>query len=63
MVPALLSVFFFCVFVFFSIRIAKHVAHFAFCFTNCVVKLAFWSPSKAVHSAFCFTSCVVMLAF
>ena len=31
-------------------------AHFAFCFTSCVVMLAFWSPSTAAHFAFCFTS-------
>ena len=28
-------------------------AHFAFCFTSCVVMQAFWSPSTAAHFAFC----------
>ena len=32
-------------------------AHFAFCFTNCVVMLTVWWPSTAAHFAFCFTSC------
>ena len=30
-------------------------AHFAFCFTSCVVMLAFWSPSTVALFAFCFT--------
>ena len=34
-------------------------AHFAFCFTGCVVMLAFWSPSTAANFAFCFTICEV----
>ena len=31
--------------------------HFAFCFTSCVVMLAFWSLSTTAHFAFCFISC------
>ena len=31
-------------------------AHFALCFTSCVVVLAFWSPSTAAHFAVCFNS-------
>ena len=30
-------------------------AHFAFCFTSCIVMLAFRSSSTAAHFAFCFT--------
>ena len=48
MVPALLSVV--------SIFVVSSVAaHFAFCFTGCVVMLAFWLPSTAAHVAFYFT--------
>ena len=32
-------------------------ALFTFCFTSCVVLLAFWSPLTAAHFAFCLTSC------
>ena len=61
MVPALLSVFL-------LLRLLRVVmlelwppssitAYFAFCFTSCVVVLAFWLPSTAAYLASCFTSC------
>ena len=37
------------------VMLASIAARFAFCFTNCVVMLAFWSPSTAAHFAFYFT--------
>ena len=60
-VPALLSVFlgFFSIFVVMLALwlLSSIAAHFALCFTNCVVMLAVCSPSTAAHFAFCFTSC------
>ena len=56
MVPALLSVFL-------LLRVvmllalwppSSIAAHFAFCFTSCVVVLAFWSPSTPAHFALFF---------
>ena len=35
-------------------------AHFAFCFNNCVVMQAFWSPSTAAHFAFNFLLVLIM---
>ena len=57
-VPALLSVFLLLCVVMLALWPSSSIsAHFVFCFTSCVVVLAFWSPSPAVHFAFCFTNC------
>ena len=56
-VPALLSFFSICGMVLALLSPSSIAAHFAFCFTSCVVMLEFWSPSTAAHFAFCFTSC------
>ena len=54
--PALLSIFF--LYVMLALWSPSSIAtHFAFCFTSCVVVLAFWSPFTAAHFASCFTSC------
>ena len=56
-VPALLSVFFPIYVVMLALWSPSSIAtHFAFCFTNCVVMLAFWSASIAAHFAYYFTS-------
>ena len=57
MVPALLSVFSVCVVMLALVASSSIAVHFAFCFTSCVVVLAFLSPSTAAHFVFCFTSC------
>ena len=53
-VVALFVCLFFCMCCDASIVVTVFIAaHFAFCFTSCFVKLAFWSPSTDAHFAFC----------
>ena len=57
-VPTLLSVFFSIYVVVLALwSLSSIAAHFAFCFSSCVVMIAVWSLSTAAHFAFCFTSC------
>ena len=56
-VPALHSFFSICVGLLALWSPSSTAAQFAFCFTSCVMMLAFWPPSTAANFAFCFTSC------